>query len=161
MLSWTEFAEQQPEMAAVGRTILYQHGVGLAFLATVAPNGRPRVHPVCPLLADVGLFAFIVPSPKQHDLARVGEYALHTFPCPDNEDAFYLTGHANAVRDGGRRDELARQFAVERSAIAVREPPPDDVLFEFRLRTCMLTRTTGHGDPRPDHRIWHASTERG
>jgi hypothetical protein len=71
-----------------------------------------------------------------------------------------VTGRARAVGDGARRDELARQFAAERSAIGVPEPPPDDVLFELDVWTCVLTRTTGHGDPHPDHRIWHASGAR-
>ena len=33
-----------------------------------------------------------VPGPKQADLHRDGRYALHSFPCEDNEDAFYCTG---------------------------------------------------------------------
>jgi hypothetical protein len=82
MVSWSGFATQQPDMAGDGRSLLYRHGVGLAFLGTVGTNGQPRVHPVCPLITDDGLFAFIVPSPKQRDLARRGEYALHSFPCP-------------------------------------------------------------------------------
>jgi hypothetical protein len=156
MVSWGDFAADQPGIAAGGRSLLYQHGVGLAFLATVAPDARPRVHPVCPLLTDDGMFAFVVPSPKQRDLVRSGEYALHSFPCPDNEDAFYVTGRAGVVGDDRLRDRLARQFVLERSAIGVPEPPVDNLLFELDLQTCVLTRTSGHGDPNPDHRIWHA-----
>jgi hypothetical protein len=144
-------------MAAQGQSLLYQHGVGLAFLATARSDGHPRVHPVCPLLNDDGLFAFIVPSPKQQDLKRSGVYALHSFPCPDNEDAFYVTGRATVVSDTGRRDALARQFVKEREAIGVASPSADDVLFEFDVESCLLTRTTGHGDPAPDHQVWHAS----
>src|SRR4029079_5505835 len=40
MLTWREFDEQQPELAAAGRGLLYQHGVGLAFLATIRGDGR-------------------------------------------------------------------------------------------------------------------------
>ena len=114
------------------------------------------MHPMCPLLSDDGLFAFIVPSPKQHDLARHGEYALHSFPCPDNEDAVYLTGRAQLVEGTDRRRPLAAQFVEERAAIGVPPPSSDDALFEFDVETCLLTRTSGHGDPTPDHRIWHA-----
>jgi hypothetical protein len=109
------------------------------------------------LLSDDGLFAFIVPSPKQEDLKRSGAYALHSFPCPDNEDAFYVTGHAALVLDTGRRDTLARQFVKEREAIGVASPSADDMLFAFDVESCLLTRTTGHGDPAPDHQVWHAS----
>jgi hypothetical protein len=144
-------------MAAQGRSLLYQHGVGLAFLATVRPDGRPRVHPMCPLITDDGLFAFIIPSPKRHDLERSGAYALHSFPCPSNEDAFYVSGSAALILDAGRREELARQFVAEREAIGVAPPATDDALFEFDIESCLLTRTTGHGDPTPNHTVWPAS----
>ena len=87
MASWAEFETGQPGLAAAGRTLFYQFGVGLAFLATVRRDGGPRVHPMCPIIDGGGLFAFIVPGPKQADLRRDGRYALHSFPCPDNEDA--------------------------------------------------------------------------
>jgi hypothetical protein len=143
-------------MSAQGKALLYQHGVGLAFLATVRPDGRPRVHPMCPLVTNEGLFAFIVPSPKQRDLKRSGAYALHSFPCPTNEDAFYVTGEAALVSDADRTEALARQFVAERDAFGVVPPAMDDALFEFDIESCLLTRTTGHGDPAPDHRVWHA-----
>ena len=143
-------------MAATGRSLLYQHGVGLAFLATVRPDGRPRVHPMCPLVTDEGLFAFVVPSPKQGDLKRSGAYALHSFPCPTNEDAFYVTGEAAFVTDAECREALARQFVAERKAFGVAPPSLNDALFEFDIESCLLTRTTGHGDPAPAHTVWHA-----
>jgi len=143
-------------MAAQGRSLLYQHGVGLGFLATTRPDGRPRVHPMCPLIGAEGFFAFIVPSPKQRDLKRSGAYALHSFPCPANEDAFYVTGHAVSVTDAGRREALARQFVAERSAFGVTPPSAEDVLFELDMESCLLTRTMGHGDPAPNHTVWHA-----
>jgi hypothetical protein len=111
---------------------------------------------MCPLLSAGGLFAFIIPSPKQRDLRRDGVYSMHSFPCPDNEDAFYLTGRANPVEDRGVRDTLARKFVDERSSFPVQPPAPEDTLFEFEIDTCLLTRTTGHGDPAPNHVVWHA-----
>jgi hypothetical protein len=97
VVSWGVFTEQQPELASQGRSLPGQHGVGLGFLATVRRGGRPRVHPMCPLISGDGLFVFIVASPKQIDLKRRGAYALHSFPCPTNEDAFYVTGRAELV----------------------------------------------------------------
>ena len=29
-------------------------------------------------------------------------------------------------------------------------------LFEFDVETCLLTRTTGHGDPAPAHTVWRS-----
>ena len=93
-----------------------------AFLGTVRADGGPRLHPMCPLLTEAGLSAFIVPSPKQRDLHRDGRYAMHSFPLDDNEDAFYLSGVASYVSDPQIRDRLAQQFADERSESALSPP---------------------------------------
>lgn len=65
--------------------MFYEHGLGLGFLATTRPDGGPRVHPICPVLAG-NLYAFIVPGPKLADLRRDPRYryALHSeiFPPP-------------------------------------------------------------------------------
>ena len=156
MISWQDFAAQQPELARQGADLLYHFGVGLAFLGTVRPDGGPRLHPMCPLLDGTGLYAFIVPSPKQRDLHRDGRYAMHSFPLEDNEDAFYLSGIASHVRDPRVRDRLARQFTDERSTFGVPPPGGEQHLFEFQLQMAMITRTTGHGDPGPQHTIWRA-----
>lgn len=158
MASWDEFAASRPHLAEPGRRLLYQHGVGLAFLATVRLDGGPRLHPMCPLLAGGELFAFIVPSQKQDDLRRDGRYAMHSFPTPQNEDAFYLTGTALVVSDGATRAVLAAQFVSERSAIGVQPPAAHDALFRLSIDRCLLTRTTGHGDPAPVHMVWRSGT---
>jgi hypothetical protein len=152
--SWDEFEHRQPGLATAGRALFYQFGVGLAFLATVRRDGGPRVHPMCPLIHDGGLFAFIVPGPKQADLRRDGRYALHSFPCPDNEDAFYCTGRATVADDPVIREALADIFVTERADAGVPAPAPDHQLFRFSIETCLLTRTTGHGDVAPQHTIW-------
>ncbi len=154
MLSWNEFAALRPDLAQPGRALLYQLGVGLAYMATTRPDGGPRVHPMCPVLHDAGLFAFIVPSPKQRDLRRDGRYALHSFPREDNEDAFSCMGTTRPVEDPARRSALSALFVTERSRIGVPPPADDDALFEFLVESCLLTRTTGHGDPHPVHQVW-------
>jgi hypothetical protein len=156
MATWRELAEKEPELADAGRALLYQVGVGLAFLATVRRDGRPRLHPMCPLIHEKGLFAFIVPSPKQGDLRRDGLYAMHSFPCDDNEDAFHIAGTAQLVADAALRASLGRQFVAECTQFAVALPAADDALFVFDIDSCLLTRTTGHGDPAPNHRVWRA-----
>lgn len=154
MVTWGAFAEARPDLAGAGRALLYQVGVGLAFLGTVRPDGGPRLHPMCPLLFGPGLYAFIIPSPKQRDLRRDGRYVLHSFPCEDNEDAFSCTGRAHLIEDAALRSELGDLFVAERSAIGVPHPSPDDALFEFLLESCLLTTTAGHGDGHPRHRVW-------
>ena len=153
-LTWSELASSRPDLAEAGRELLYQVGVGLAFLATTRPDGGPRVHPMCPILDGESLHAFIVNGPKQRDLVRDGRYALHSFPCPDNEDAFYVTGYARLVDDGSVRQRLSDVFVSERASLGVPPPGASELLFELTVESCMLTRTTGHGDPSPRHEIW-------
>ena len=157
MISWRDFKAERPELAEQGAELLYHFGVGLAFLSTVRADGAPRLHPICPLITDGGLYAFIVPSPKRRDLHRDGRYALHSYPLEDNEDAFYLTGSARPVTTRGLRAQLEQQFADERSNFGVPAPGEDQQLFEFAIQTAMLTRTIGHGDPQPTHTIWRAA----
>lgn len=154
-MNWGEFAALRPDLAGAGRRLLYQYGVGLAFLATTRRDGGPRVHPMCPLLRGDELYAFIVPSPKRRDLHRDGRYALHSFPAEANEDAFSVTGRAVPVSDLETTAALARQYGEERD---LSEPPAELAtweLFALDIESCLLTRTTGHGDPRPEHVTWH------
>ena len=59
MKRWCDFARESPALAEAGRALLYQHRVGLGYLATIRRDGGPRVHPICPVIADGGLYAFI------------------------------------------------------------------------------------------------------
>ena len=154
MLTWGEFRQARPDLADAGRALFYQFGVGLALLATVRRDGGPRVHPMCPVITDDGLYAFLIPSPKAADLVRDGRYAMHGFPPAQNEDAIYVTGRAVARRDAELRQRLAKLFLEERKWS---ETPPgfdQQHLFEFLIESCLLTRTTGHGDHDPKHTIW-------
>jgi hypothetical protein len=135
---------------------MYQFGVGLAFIATVRADGGPRMHPMCPLINEEGLYAFMIPSPKQRDLHRDPRYAMHSFPADANEDAFYLIGEALPLHDMAVRAALEAQFLDER---AMTERPPEfdaQELFQFAIDRCLFTRTIGHGDPAPSHMRWHA-----
>jgi hypothetical protein len=156
MLTWGEFSRARPDLAGAGRALMYQFGVGLAFLGTVRADGGPRVHPMCPLITEDGLFAFLVPSPKREDLRRDGRYAMHCFPADENEDAFYLTGGAWAAEDPGVVRSLRAQFLAERDMDA----PPTDFAdyepFEFGIERCLHSVTTGHGDPSPRHEVWRS-----
>jgi len=120
--TWADLEEARPELAAAGRALLYQYGLGLAFLGTVRfSDGGPRVFPIAPLLADGGLFAFIVRSFKRGDLHNDGRYALHTFPREEDEDAFYLSGRAELLTDINRGGLLRTRYLAERD---LEEPPP-------------------------------------
>lgn len=112
MVTWREFAVAAPELAATGRSLLFQFGgVGLAFLAaTVREDGVPRLHTLCPVLSGDRLFVLITPeSPKRHDLLRDGRFALQTFPQPrPGSDEFYVAGRAVLVDDTTARAAILR-----------------------------------------------------
>ncbi len=156
MLTWEEFRRERPDLAEAGRGLFYQFGVGLTFLATVRPNGGPRLHPMCPLITERGLYAFIVPGPKRDDLVRDGRYAMHGFPPANNEDAIYLTGRAKRREDPDLWRSLTNLFYEERGTETIPPQHDEGMLFEFCIGRCLLTRTTGHGDWNPQHTIWKA-----
>lgn len=114
MVTWAAFEAAAPELAAHGRRLLYQFDVGLGFLATVRRDGGPRLHPMCPILCDGALYAFIVTmSYKRGDLLRDGRYAMHTFPSPPPEppsttgdEEFYIDGRASRVDDRALRQRV-------------------------------------------------------
>lgn len=156
MVTWGTFRRLRPDLADAGREHLYRFGVGLAFLATVRSDGGPRLHPMCPVIDDDGLYAFLIPSPKRDDLHRDGRYAMHCYPPDDNEDAFYVTGLARAVDEPTIVERLRSRFLEERGWTSPPDGFDEQELFVFDVQTCLVTVTTGHGDPDPRHTIWRA-----
>lgn len=153
MIRWGELANRRPDLAEAGRALLYQFGVGLAFLGTLRRDGAPRVHPIAPLLHGAGLYGFLSPSRKLDDLRWDRRFALHTYPRPDDEDAFSVSGQAIFVRDSEDLRVLRAAYLAERPTL----PPPnleEQTIVEFLIDRCLLTRTTGHGDFAPRHTIW-------
>jgi hypothetical protein len=156
MAGWPEFERARPDLAAAGRELLYQFGVGLAFLGTVDASGAPRVHPVCPILSEPGLFVLLIVSPKRTHLRRDGRFALHSYPREDDEDAFYIAGTARPEDDLEIERQVRVAFLAERPRMDVRDFDTQEV-FALDLERCLLTRTTGHGDPDPRHTVWRSS----
>src|ERR1700691_3622541 len=142
MITWHEFQRQQPALAEAGRRQLYQIGIGLAFLATIRPNGGPRVHPVCPVISAAGLHLLIVPGPKQADLRRDRRYALHSETCPPprQDDGFSIIGHAREVTDPAVNRAVRDEVRAERKG-TVWPGFDDDVLFELGIERCLLVLT--------------------
>ena len=152
MVTWKEFAAAAPALAEAGRSLLNQFGVGLAFLATVRKDGAPRLHPVCPVLANDRLFVLITPaSPKLHDLQGDGRYALQTFPQPKpGSDEFYLAGKAFLVDDASARAAVLREAKHMADA--------SEIAFELWIDRVMHTRWENVLTPqmRPLHQTWRA-----
>ena len=156
MIPWGEFRAQRPDLAEAGQSLLCQWDVGLGFIASVRPDGGPRLHPICPVVTDTGLYALLIPSPKLRDLLRDGRYALHSYPCPDNEDAFYVTGAIRLIEAAGDREAIIAAFLSQPGREGPTPSFEDQTLVELLIDTCLLTRTIGHGDPHAKHTIWKA-----
>jgi hypothetical protein len=152
MVTWSQFASAEPELATAGRSLLRPFSVGLAFLATVRRDGAPRLHPVCPVFSNDHLFVLITAaSPKRGDLERDGRYALQTFPQPKpGSDEFYVAGRAKLV------DAAATRAAVLQDARHMTDP--SEVLFELLIDRVMHTRWENVLTPqmRPVQRKWLA-----
>jgi hypothetical protein len=153
MASWPQFAAAEPQLAASIHALIHQYGPGLGYLATVRPDGGPRVHPVSPFITRGGLYCFVIDSPKRRDLERDGRYALHSFPPEATEDEAYVAGEARLVTDA----ELIHRYAIEMRA----EPGIDWRLFEFGVEVAMVVRhgqphgPAGPGHPGPAvHQVW-------
>ena len=158
MITWTDFERQQPALAEAGRRQLYQIGIGLAFLATVRPDGAPRVHPVCPVISSAGLHLMIIPGPKRADLRRDGRYALHSETCPPPraDDGFSIAGRAAEVADPGVGRLVRGQVLAERGG-AVWPGFDEEVVFELALDRCLLMLTQAEGAFPAGPTIWTAA----
>jgi hypothetical protein len=134
MVTWGVLAAAAPDLADVGRSLLFQFGVGLAFLATVRKDGAPRLHPVCPVLSGDRLCLLITAgSPKRRDLLEDGRYALQSFPQPKpGSDEFSIAGRAELIADPVRRAGVLRDARHMADA--------SELAFELRIDRVMHTR---------------------
>ena len=157
MITWNELKRQQPALAETGRQHFYQSGIGLAFLATVRPDGGPRVHPVCPVISPAGLHLLIIAGPKPADLRRDGRYALHSETCPPprQDDGFALAGRATEVTEAALREAVRGQVLAERDG-KVWPSFDEDVIFELGIERALLTLTQADGQFPAGPTIWTA-----
>jgi hypothetical protein len=152
MATWDDFRRNAPEMAEQGRVLLYVHGVGLGYLATVRADGGPRVHPVCPVIAEGRLWTVVNPgSPKYRDLIREGRYALHSFSAADSDDEFYVTGAA--MRE---HDTAVRAAVVAASAATGVSTGDHDELFHLEVDRAMVASYAFRGQWPPVYAKWKA-----
>lgn len=144
MITWEEFAREEPGLAAFGAIRL---GIPPAYLATVRKSGAPRVHPVTPIVSADGLFVFMEPtSPKGRDLQERRWFALHN-GVPDIEGTggeFFVSGAGFIEEDAGVRAKVAQAASYE--------PAERYILFELKLTEA---RCNGYGDVElPTTRRW-------
>jgi hypothetical protein len=145
--TWAELATADPALAAAGEDLFRAFTVG--YLATIRPDGSPRIHPVTVTIHDGGLFVNAQSgSYKAADLERDGRFALHSFPrawtdSSWDDEEFLVVGRVTPVAAGARREAVR---AVHNDAMA-----DDDRLFEL-LPERAFHKSRGGGEVR--HRTW-------
>jgi hypothetical protein len=131
MASWGAFAAEAPELAAFGEDRLRQP---VSYLATVRPDGSPRVHPVTPIIGGGRLFVFMEPtSAKGRNLRRDPRYMLHSLVLDQagSGGEFLVRGRAMPIDD-----PATRRMAAEAASYA---PQDRYVLFELGIDGAMST----------------------
>jgi hypothetical protein len=147
---WPRFVDAAPELAERGAEMLRRFTLG--YLATLRPDGSPRVHPVTVTVDDTGIYVYAVAStPKGRDLRRDPRYALHAFPSfvdgDFRDDEFAFGGQAVEITDRALYDNVAARhndtihegdamFRLDLSWALHkrREPPRGRVYLRWRLR---------------------------
>jgi hypothetical protein len=156
MVSWAQFEGRAPQIADAGRKLIHQHGIGLAFLATLRKDGAPRLHPICPTVFEGGLYALIGPTHKQRDLLRDGRFALHSFPCPDVDDEFLVMGRARLIEDSKLQARVLQDLKSKGMTST-----NDELLFEFQVDRVMHAAYNGpHGTWPPKYAVWTEDSKR-
>ena len=154
MESWSKFATAEPELAEKGRQLLYRRGDGEGFLATVAPNGIPRLHPLNVGVVDGRLLVFIQDqSAKARDLASNPSYALHAHQDPQQPHEFLVRGRARLVTDAAVRSAVAAAwfFRVRDSYL----------LYELLIEHALLGERETADDWPPRYRSWRSDRPSG
>src|SRR3954462_9311350 len=109
MATWNDLLREAPELAELGRSLLYRSGEGLALLATVRGSDLPpRVHPVNLEIVDGRLLTFIHDdSAKGRDLVDDGRYAVHAHQDPASPHTFQAPGRGPPLPDPADRRRAA------------------------------------------------------
>jgi hypothetical protein len=117
-LSFRDFSQQAPEFAAAARRMLTEDGgPSVAFLGTVARDGRPRLAPFSPIFSGDDLFVSAGSrTPKRYDLVNDGRYVLHAM-LGENDEELQLAGRGELVADAAARAsvhaDISFQFDAE------------------------------------------------
>jgi hypothetical protein len=146
---WEAFERDAPGLASAGHRLLYQHGPGLGYLATLRNDGAPRLHPVCPVVAVGGLYVFVGnQTPKVNDLRRDGRYALHTTGSEEVDDEFAVSGTARIAEDDGVRP------AVYEAYVATGAFTENDTLYELLIDRALHAKYGPRPSWPPEYTRW-------
>jgi hypothetical protein len=145
---WQDLEVQAPELARLGKKLLSANRV--AFLATVRPDGGPRVHPICPAVLSGRLVAVLIRrTPKHRDLVRDPRYVLHAVPGRGDAE-FWVEGTARPLDPADEADRAVTDALLRMGVDA------DDARWELGIEAAHGTvfGTDAAGDRHADRRRW-------
>jgi hypothetical protein len=138
MATWGEFASSAPDLAERGARRL---SVGVAYIATTAKDGSPRVHPFTPLIGGGRLLAFVAKhTVKYGNLLRDPRCAIHAVLGTDDEE-FLIVGRAVLS------DDWATQMQGAVEARKINMTSRNHAAFEFMLERAHWAVWEGLGTP--------------
>lgn len=138
MATWGEFASAAPDLAERGARRL---SVGVAYIATAAKDGSPRVHPFTPLIGGGRLLAFVAKhTVKYANLLRDPRCAIHAVLGADDEE-FLIVGRAVLS------DDWATQMQAAVEARKINMTSRNHAAFEFMLERVHWAVWEGLGTP--------------
>lgn len=150
-VSWEHLEREDSALAAFGQDRLDGK---VAYLATVRKDGRPRAHPVTPVIGEGRMFIFLEPSsPRTRDLVENPDFCLHCAMSDSSGSSgeFQVTGIAVPIDDSQTRD-IAESVSSFRPSIR-------SVLFELCLTDAMSTAYPGGQAKRRRWQISNAIAE--
>lgn len=149
MATWAEFVGEAPDLAGRGARRL---AVGVAWIATAAKDGSPRVHPFTPLIGGGRLLAFIGKhTVKYENLLREPRCAIHAVLGEDDEE-FLVIGRAVLS------DDWATQMQAAIEARKINMTSSNHAAFEFTVERVHWAVWKGLGTPdiRREAKAWRA-----
>lgn len=116
----------------------------VACLATIRPDGNPRIHPLVPHYGDGHLFVYVDPSSSIcHDLHCDGRYALHC-SVEDRRDGDGELGIRDGATPAGH--PTMRAFLLGAAREENFEPQERCVVFELTIER-VLSKSHQGGEP--------------
>ena len=150
MLRWTDVAAENAGLMEAGHGLLFQHGIGLAYLATADAGNAPRLHPIVVVQAEGSLYTFLIPSPKQRDLERNPRYALHAYSSAESDDEFALRGEVRLIADNDTRRAVIDA--------AQHDVATNHGCYEFLIESALHAKYEYRGHWPPAYTIWRAAS---
>ena len=148
-VTWGQFAERAPELAALGEGQLAR--TGLALVGTLRRDGWPRISPVEPFIVDGNLYLGMMWRwRKALDLLRDPRCVVHSTVVDrkGSEGEFKVYSHAVEITD---LDERRRFGDAVFEAIGFRPEEPGFHCFAVSIESVAFTKLR---DDQMHHQVW-------